>query len=156
MRGIRCIPLMPPIPLHIGIPEDSHPQNEGDRPKTLFFIFFRQANFLTTKYHFTGNKVPPYRHQSISLPASKYTFVIDEVPSRRPRGYSSRPTRIVLNGLESSPRHVSGGLPPDTEVRGYHSFSNLLAVLIIITTFATQIEEISTHIYETYSSSVVF
>jgi hypothetical protein len=38
MRGIRLDPLMPPNPLCIGIPEDSHLKNEGDRPKTLFFI----------------------------------------------------------------------------------------------------------------------
>ena len=97
MRGIRHNPLMPPNPLCIGVSEGSHPENEGDRPKTLFFILY-----LNTKP--SDDKVPLYRQQSTTLSASKYTFVIDKVPSRRPWGYSSRPTRIVLTALESSPR----------------------------------------------------
>ena len=35
MRGIWCIPLMPSIPLSIGVPEDFCPLNEGDRLKTM-------------------------------------------------------------------------------------------------------------------------
>jgi hypothetical protein len=35
MRGIWRIPLMPSIPLSIGVPEDFCPLNEGDRLKTM-------------------------------------------------------------------------------------------------------------------------
>ena len=37
--------------------EDSHLKNEGDRQKTLFFLY-SNGELLTTKHHFIGIKVP--------------------------------------------------------------------------------------------------
>ena len=51
-------PLMPSIPLHIGIPEDSHLKNEGDRQKKLYSFYIRVVNLLTTKHNFIGIKIP--------------------------------------------------------------------------------------------------
>jgi len=69
---------MPSIPLYIGVLEDFHPKNEGDRQKTLFFLYSSGEP--------SNDKAQLYRHQSTALSTSKYTFVIDEVSSRRPWG----------------------------------------------------------------------
>ena len=90
MRGIRRIPLMPSIPLCIGVAEDSYPPNEGDSRKTLFF----------------SSKVPHFCRQSATLFAAKYHFAIDEVPFRAPRKPSSPVAKAVLVGHESRPRRV--------------------------------------------------
>jgi len=75
---------MPSIPLYIGIPEDSNPQNEGDRQKTLFFIFLQMVNLLTTKHRFIGNKAPLYRHQSIPLSLTKCRLAgLEDSPNDR-------------------------------------------------------------------------
>ena len=112
MRGIRRIPLMPPIPLRIRVAEDFHPQNEGDSRKTLFFSskvphFCRQsATFLPTKCHTFCGKVPHSLQQSTTLPLTKYRFAALESRPRQVRKPSSSGAKAVLAGHESRPRRV--------------------------------------------------
>ena len=95
MRGMRLIPLMPPIPLCIGFTEDFHPQNEGDSRKTPL---------CSLKRHIFADKVPYFLRQSTTLPLTKCHFTIDKVPFRDPRKPSSPVTKAVLAGCESRPR----------------------------------------------------
>ncbi len=99
MRGIRRTPLMPPIPLYIGIPGGSNPQNEGDRPKTRFFIFIRQMNL---------DKVPLYRQQSTTLSSTKHHFIVIKVHLYRQQSIPLSLMKCRLAGLEDSPNDRRG------------------------------------------------
>jgi len=84
---------MPSIPLHIGIPEDSHLKNEGDRQKTLFFLYSNGEPF--------NDKAQLYRHQNTAFSPTKYTFVgIKGIPLPL--------TKCRLEGLEDTPRDRRG------------------------------------------------